>query len=107
MAIRHAEPVVAFEAVNAGALTVDHLSVAITRTEPPEGTANHCVDLDGCGGVIKELTIGWPAATGAWVPVLITAPDQCESDIGETPLAMRALTVTPPVERPALVARAR
>jgi hypothetical protein len=103
MVIRHAEPVVAFDAVNAGALTVDHLSVAITRTDPPEGTANHCVELDGCDGVIDELAIGWPAATGAWVPVLITTPDQC----AEAPLDIRSFTVTPPVERPSVVACAR
>jgi hypothetical protein len=104
MAIRHAQPVVAFTAVNAGALTVDHLSVAITRPDPPEGTAKNCVDLDGCDGVIDELTIGWPAATGAWVPVRLSSRGPCANDVGETPLAIRTLTVTPPVERPSAVA---
>jgi hypothetical protein len=107
MVIRHAEPVVAFEAVNAGSLTVDKLSVAITGPDRPEGGLVPCVRLEGSDGVIDQLTIGWPAATDAWVPVRLSSPGPCADDIAQAPLAVRGLTVTPPVEHPWAVACAR
>ncbi|WP_245233928.1 glycosyl hydrolase family 28-related protein [Mycobacterium sp. PS03-16] len=107
LTIRHAQPVAAFQAVKAEALTVDHLSVAITRPDRPEGDLDHCVLLDDSDGVINQLTIGWPAADDAWVPVELSSPAPCSDDIGETPLAIRGLTVTPPVARPSMVACAR
>ncbi|BBY15081.1 glycosyl hydrolase family 28-related protein [Mycolicibacterium litorale] len=86
MSIRHAEPVVAFRADNAGQLAIDHLSVAITRSEPPETAPGHVVVVDRSDGVIYELSIGWPAAPSSWIPVRQSAP-----------LAIPSLTVTPPV----------
>uniref|UniRef100_A0A5Q5CJ57 Right handed beta helix domain-containing protein n=1 Tax=Mycobacterium sp. (strain JLS) TaxID=164757 RepID=A0A5Q5CJ57_MYCSJ len=103
MTIRHAEPVIAFQTENAGALTVDQISVAITRRDRPEGKLDPCVRLDNSDGVIDQLTIGWPAAGDGWVPVRLSEPGPCADDIGETPLAIRGLTVTPPVERPSAV----
>lgn len=107
MTIRHAEPVVVFKVVNTGALTVDHLSVAISRPDRPDGRLDPCVCLEGSDGEINQLTIGWPAAADTWVPVRLSSPGPCGDDIGETPLAIRSFTVTPPVEHPSAVACAR
>lgn len=107
MVIRHSEPVVVFKAENAGQLTVDHLSVAITRPDRPAGSLDPCVRLEGSDGVVDQLTIGWPAAADTWVPVLQSSPGPCGDDIGQAPLAIRGLTVTPSVERPSAVACGR
>ncbi|KUI27206.1 hypothetical protein AU196_01325 [Mycobacterium sp. IS-1742] len=105
--IRHSEPVVAFQAAHAGALTVDQLSMAITRPDRPDGELDPCVRLESSDGVVDRLTIGWPAADDTWVPVLQSSPGPCGDGIGQAPLAIRNLTVTPPVERPSAVACAR
>ncbi|WP_197374931.1 glycosyl hydrolase family 28-related protein [Mycolicibacterium baixiangningiae] len=86
MSIRHPEPVVVFSAVNAGELTIDHLSVAITRPDQPDVAAKDVVAVDHSDGVIKELTIGWPAAPSSWIPVRVSPA-----------LTVPSLTVTPPV----------
>lgn len=107
MVIRHTEPVVAFTAVNATQLTVDQLTVAITRSGQPDAAAKQCVDIDHSDGAIGELIIGWPSATATWVPVRLSTATPCGVDIANTPLAIRTLTVTPPVTHPSAVACAR
>ncbi|MFS0899164.1 glycosyl hydrolase family 28-related protein, partial [Mycolicibacterium litorale] len=86
MSIRHSEPVVVVDAVDAEELTVDHLSVAITRPDPPDSAAKYVVSLEDSSGDIEELTIGWPAAPRSWIPVRRSAA-----------LALPNLTVSPPV----------
>lgn len=106
VAIRHTEPVTVFTADNANGLTVDRLGVAVTRGDRPEAP-KHVVDVQDCDGSIGELDIGWPAADAAWTPVRLSAADVCAGGGGEAPLAIRELTVTPPVERPSEVVCAR
>jgi hypothetical protein len=86
MSIRHSEPVLAFTAVNAGDLAIDHLSVAITRPGQPDVAAKYVVAAEHSDGVIEELTVSWPAAPSSWIPVRLSPA-----------LAVPSLTVTPPV----------
>lgn len=91
MSIRHSEPVLAFTAVDARELAIDHVSVAITRSDQPDVAAKFVVAADHSDGVIEELTIGWPAAPSSWIPVRLS-PE----------LAVPNLTVTPPVVTPSV-----
>lgn len=106
VAIRQTEPVTAFAAENASGLTVDHLGVAVTRSDRAE-SPKQVVDVRNCDGVIGELSIGWPAADAAWTPVRLSTADVCAGGSDEAPLTIRELTVSPPVARPSVVGCAR
>jgi hypothetical protein len=95
VSILQAEPVVAFSAVNAAKLAVDHLSVTISKSEQPMGDVTPCVSLDRSDGVITELEVDWPAAPESWIAVKLFA-DQCGHDLRQAPVAIRSLKLDPP-----------
>lgn len=102
ISVRHAEPVVAFSAMNAGQLAVDRLSVTISTVEQPEGTAAPCVTIDGSDGVISDLELDWSAAPDSWTAVRLSGTGQCSDDMQDTTLTIGGLKVVPPVSDPVL-----
>jgi hypothetical protein len=97
VSIRHSDPVVVFSAVNAEQLAVDHLSVAIGKTEQPADDAKPCVTLDHSDGVIDDMEVRWSAAPSSWNAVKLSGTGQCGDDAREAPVAIRSLKVIPPV----------
>lgn len=97
VSIRHAEPVVAFSAANAGQLAVDRLSVTISKAEQPAGSATPCVSLDGSDGVFNDVELGWSAAPSSWSAVRSSGAGRCGDDVREAPVAIRRLKLIPPL----------
>jgi hypothetical protein len=97
VSIRHAEPVVAFSAVDTEGLAVDRLAVTIGAPEQPDDTAAPCVSLIDSDGVITSVKLDWPAAPTSWRPIRMSATEQCGGDLREAPVAIGGLTVTPPL----------
>jgi hypothetical protein len=95
VSIRHAEPVVAFTAVNAGQFAIDHLSVTI-QSQQSADTAKPCVWLDHSDGVIDDLELVWSAAPSSWNAVRLSAAGQCRNSVGDAPFLIKSLKLIPP-----------
>jgi hypothetical protein len=102
VSIRHAEPVVAFRAVNARRLAIDRLGVMISKSEQPAGTAPPCVSLDGSDGAINDMELSWPTAPSSWNAVRLSGTGQCGNDMREAPIVIKNLKITPPASNSAL-----
>ncbi|MDT5214314.1 MAG: hypothetical protein QOK18_2553 [Mycobacterium sp.] len=102
VSIRHAEPVVAFRAVNARRLAIDRLGVMISKSGQPAGTAPPCVSLDGSDGAINDMELSWPAAPSSWNAVRLSGTSQCGDDMREAPIVIKSLKITPPASNSAL-----
>lgn len=97
LSIRHARPVVAFTTRNAGQLAVDRLRVAIDDSAQPAGPAAPCVSLADSDGVIADLELNWRGAPETWTAVLMSKAGECHASPNGAPVAIRNLTVTPPI----------
>jgi hypothetical protein len=102
VSIRHAEPVVAFRAVNARRLAIDRLGVMISKSGQPAGTAPPCVSLDGSDGAINDMELSWPTAPSSWNAVRLSGTSQCGDDMREAPIVIKSLKITPPASNSAL-----
>jgi hypothetical protein len=94
--IRHARPVIAFAAKNAGNFLVDRLQVRITDSEQSEPTRPPCVSIQDSDGAINAMDVGWPQAPASWKPIQVTSDSVgCSEQSVASPVVVRELTVEP------------
>ncbi|MCT7657789.1 glycosyl hydrolase family 28-related protein [Mycobacterium deserti] len=94
VSIRHADPVVAFSAVNTALLAVDRLSVAISKSYQPADTVAPSVWFDNSDGVINDLQFDWPAAPCWWNPLRRSAEGACGDNVCDAPVSSSEAAVS-------------
>lgn len=103
VSIRHAEPVVAFNAVHAANLAVNSLSVSITEPAQLTAAPPPCVSFEDSDGVINTMELRWPAAPSSWNALRLSTTGRCFGDLQQAPVAIRNLKLIPPVSNSMVV----